>query len=90
MVGTTPPAKVALPSLSPRAGAICMDTAERDTTLVGAAPAWKLRDEESIEKAIACVLRVGEACQKLRQREETTKETTKETTFGLRTEREGC
>ena len=75
LVGPTPPAKVALPSLSPRAGAICMDTAERDT-LVGAAPAWKLRDEESIERAIVRAFLLLDSFrrgQKLRQPCETKK-----------------
>ena len=30
----------------------CMDTAERDTADVGAAPAWKDSDDDSIEKAM--------------------------------------
>jgi hypothetical protein len=37
-----------------------METAERDTALVGATPAWKLSDEESMERAIVLFATVSE------------------------------
>eukprot|EP00964_Phaeocystis_antarctica_P068960 scaffold41817_cov68-Phaeocystis_antarctica.AAC.2 len=50
LVGTTPPAKLETPT--PCIWPTCMDTAERETTLLGAAPALKESEDESMESAI--------------------------------------